>query len=134
MKKFEYLTERKDFGVTDIPGKKENSYLESMGKEGWELVNVLDLSFGNSQAYYWKREVKHKNVVFVLSRFIFESGKIPYQEMFLEEAVKYNCRWNNELDKAKTFKSEEEIIKLLEMVDFSVLRVYMFKITEVYKF
>ena len=35
----------------------KKKYLNKMGLDGWELVCIVDLSFGNSHMYYWKREI-----------------------------------------------------------------------------
>lgn len=60
--KYEYKVDI--FNGADIMrsgGTKEKQYLDDMGQQGWELVNVYltSLSFG-SDSYYWKRQIIDK--------------------------------------------------------------------------
>ena len=56
MKKFEYIANPGP-GVSQLGKEEEKKYLNKMGLDGWELVCIVDLSFGNSHMYYWKREI-----------------------------------------------------------------------------
>lgn len=62
MKKFEYKVEKirdNDYSLR----KNEQDYLNYMGEEGWELVNIdMERSYNMYPAiYHWKREKKRES-------------------------------------------------------------------------
>jgi hypothetical protein len=52
---FEYKTVEKWENEFAISTEKETEYLNKEGILGWELVGIVNTSFGRITIYYWKR-------------------------------------------------------------------------------
>lgn len=57
MKKFEYLCKYFVFGKTGMQYPKISEALSELGSQGWELVAVVNIGYGQID-YYFKREIQ----------------------------------------------------------------------------